>query len=104
MRVCKGTCWTGKENGYKSVKAFEAGLCTSALFSKTKTSRKKISVCESLHPPLIVVVFSNHQSNQDIGDPLVAVTRPCPDGIKSNTSLMPQPLQATCVGVCVRSV
>lgn len=46
---------------------------------------------------LSLLLFSNQPSNQDIGDPAVAVTRPCPDGIKSNTSLMPQPLQATAV-------
>lgn len=60
----------------------------------------------SLQPPLICFCyfFKYQQSNQDIGDPAVTVP-PCPDGIKSNTSLMPQTLYATaafwCVDLCL---
>lgn len=50
----------------------------------------------------LLFFFPNYQqSNQEIGDPAVAVTRPCLDGIKSNTSLMPQPLFATAPLLCV---
>lgn len=62
MRVCKEARWTGKENDYKSVIAFEAALCTWALIlEKRQTERKDLSICESNYPhcPLVVVFTSN---------------------------------------------
>lgn len=108
-RVCEETCWTG------NVIAFEAALCTWTLISeKVKKRFVCLSVCESnslcVSPTspdcfLFLFLLKHQQSNQDIGDPAVTVMRPCPDGIKSNTSLMPQTLYATaafrCVDLCL---